>query len=166
MPFSISCPCGKTYTKPDHKAGTLFRCHMCGRELAIPDSPAAAAMVSIADGEQEEDEQRGAGVEPDSGGGLEAAPRPSILRGAFAWGLIVLGLTAVVGGLGQIYIFSIVEKMRADDARTRALLFVDFQARQRPTPDDALLAYTIAFGFIILGLVFTYVGFRVRSRSR
>jgi hypothetical protein len=41
MPIPVTCPCGKTFAKPDHKAGTRFRCHLCGREVLIPkDAPA------------------------------------------------------------------------------------------------------------------------------
>lgn len=35
MPISVTCSCGRTYSKPDHNVGTSFRCHLCGQELRI-----------------------------------------------------------------------------------------------------------------------------------
>jgi len=67
-----------------------------------------------------------------------------------------LGLSGVVGGIGQIYIFSIFELAMIEDAKA--------QARAHPAPHPATqLAFPIAIGCIGIGLVVTYVGFRIRK---
>lgn len=36
MPITITCPCGKTATVPDHFAGRTGRCGNCGAEIVVP----------------------------------------------------------------------------------------------------------------------------------
>src|SRR5205823_11033510 len=47
MPITVTCPCGREYSKPDHKAGTSFRCHVCGRELLIAGEPAPFRLAPL-----------------------------------------------------------------------------------------------------------------------
>ena len=164
MPFSIACPCGRTYTKPDHKAGTCFRCHMCGRELTVSEGSAAQGIVLAPQNEHQAvkppwDTETATAADADS---LSPA-RPSILRTTLAWVLIFLGLAGVVGGLGQIYLYSIIEKARIEDANAQARLFGEFQTLGRASNNDAWIVYTIAICGIGLGLVFSYTGFRIRK---
>ena len=165
MPIDVACHCGKSYSKPERKAGTRFRCHLCGRELIIPQpAPEEAIEVRPQPGQ--------APIKPtpwetdamtDDDRSPRAAARPSRLRLVVAWGLIALGLTAVVGAIGQIYITSMIEKIAVEDAKAKGRMYGDFQpSRKGPNP-EARTAYFMAAWAVGIGLVLCYSGYRVRK---
>ena len=70
-----------------------------------------------------------------------------------AWALIVVGLTAIVGSLGQFYIFSLLDKMRHDDLEAQARMFGGLQPVDRRPSRDGPAVYVMAGVGVVLGLV-------------
>src|SRR5947209_640406 len=107
MPILVTCPCGKTYTKPEAKLGTLFRCHHCGRELAITDAP-AEGVIAFAP-QEENPAAAGAGLASEvEERAISASPRPPrhfVLRNVIAWVLIFFGFAFILGAGAMVYIF-------------------------------------------------------------
>jgi len=164
MSIAITCPCGRTYTKPDHKVGSSFRCHLCGRELTIA---AQAAVEGIALAPLSEphaaqptiwESERGTAAPSRS-----SPPPASGLRTTLAWILIFLGLAGIVGGIGMIYIDSMIEKAEREDAQAKAAMFGPIWDPHPPRKKDTQLPYAISGCSIVLGLALTYTGFRVRK---
>src|SRR4029077_15197519 len=118
MAIVVTCPCGRGYSKPDHKAGMLFRCHLCGRELMIPDGsvekPSAPQAVKPTVWESESEKVSEADA---------SELRPPLLRVLLAWFMISLGLAGIVGGLGMVYILSIAQNTAKEDAQARVRIF-------------------------------------------
>lgn len=149
MPYSVECLCGRTYSKPDHKAGTFFRCHVCGREVLIPKEGGNKLPKQSKEQAGQEDEEPNA----------YQRPRPSHLRTTIAWVMIFLGLAGVVGGLGTIFIESAMEHATADEAwMARRTLSSPSSPPWKPTP----AIYLGAIGSIGIGAVLTGIGFRLR----
>jgi hypothetical protein len=164
MSIAVTCSCGKTYSKPEQKAGTLFRCHQCGRELAITAEPTAEVISFASQGVQPAPKQASPSVD------VAAGPRTRRLRPgpnytwewAVAWVLIVLGLIGMVGGSGMVYIFRIINKAEADHR--------EFEARMHPnaiilSPPQSRydLQYGAAGVSIFIGVVLTIWGMGMRS---
>jgi hypothetical protein len=165
MSVTVACPCGKTYDKPNFKAGSAFRCHACGRELTVPlTAPLDVVPFAV--------EPASAAAKPPpwrpvAGVGDHEDVRPPLpptgWHTAIAWALIVVGLTAIVGSVGQLYISSLIEKMRFDNADAQARMLGGLHAVDRRPSREGQAAYVAAGVGVVLGLGFAYLGFRWRG---
>jgi hypothetical protein len=165
MSFNVACPCGKTYSKPEFKAGATFRCHACGRELTVePTAPLDVLPLAV---EPASVPAKAPPWRPVAGVGDHEDVQPPLpptgLQTLVAWALIVVGLTAIVGSLGQFYIFSLLDKMRHDDLEAQARMFGGLQPVDRRPSRDGPAVYVMAGVGVVLGLGFAYLGFRWRG---
>jgi hypothetical protein len=167
MSIAVTCPCGRTYTKPDHKIGTRFRCHLCGRELAITREAATPDGALLSPSEQPVD--RAADAETKAPAPPKRrSPRPPeryLLRNAIAWLLIVFGLTLAVGGAGMAYIFSIVNEAAVKNAQAQAGMNPFDLTAPSQHKSGSLAQYGPAVFSVTVGGLLVYWGVRLRMTS-
>ncbi len=162
MRIEVECPCGKVFIKPESKVGTFFRCHHCGQEVEISKErvqsdesvtvlpPTASSVVKRSRRKRES-------------GPIDIASPAKATSGRTigAWLLIVVGITFIVAGAGQIYIFSIIEQTRAEHAKAQVQFFGAAPTNRRS--GDASIAYMTAGVGIVIGVLLSYVGVRIRK---
>jgi hypothetical protein len=176
MSVVVDCTCGKTYQKPERKAGTTFRCHNCGRELTVPltqpladlpfavqAGPSAAAVPAPAPTAPIEDD-------------VIAPPRRGVLRTLCvwtleaevpqfaAWVLILIGLIGVVGGAGEVLIFCRIDQANRNQAAADGQFAGNVLVQPRRSA-DVTLGYAIGIGSIVVGVVMTSAGLVLRHST-
>ena len=166
MPITVTCPCGKAYQKPDHKEGTLFRCHLCGREVEIA-GPAGDGIVAFAPGDAppaREESDLGREVEARATAAPPRSPRHAVSQNLVAWTLIVLGLAGVLGGAAMFYMFSVIGRTEDEIARARANSDPFLMAPVQQDPNRGIKRYGSATVSVVVGGVLLLWGFGTRHK--
>jgi hypothetical protein len=86
-----------------------------------------------------------------------------MLRRGVAWGLIALGLAAVVGGCGMAYLASFVNQADVESERAQARMIFHADNVTPPPRSGGMLPYVIAAVSIVGGGALVCVGVSLRN---